>query len=86
MSVPAIRQSTIMGHPVMGDVVNLNQFRKKRDRKEAENKARENRIKFGRTGLQKKLDRDETRRNITELERKKLTRDERHDDDSPSKR
>ncbi|WP_334129532.1 DUF4169 family protein [Sneathiella sp.] len=68
----------------MGDVVNLNQFRKKRNRKEAEDKARDNRVKYGRTGFQKKLERLENQRKLTDLERKKLTREDHDDDDPPS--
>ena len=41
----------------MGDVVNLRQVRKARDKTEKEAKAAENRIRHGRTGAQKAADR-----------------------------
>lgn len=70
----------------MGDVVNLNQFRKTQKRKEADAKARDNRAKYGRTGPQKKRDKIESERNAAELDRKKLSRpDTDETDGSPSK-
>ena len=42
----------------MGDVVNLNRFRKRRARDEDERRAAENRVRFGRT----KADRDKAAR------------------------
>jgi|TARA_R110002072_G_scaffold107901_3_gene234403 hypothetical protein len=69
----------------MGDVVNLNRFRKNRDRKKNEEDARNNRIRYGRTGQQKKLDRAESERNKTEVEQKKLIRDDEDGEDPPAK-
>lgn len=46
----------------MGDVVNLNQFRKQRARAASAKKADENRVRFGRT-------KDEKARQVTEFER-----------------
>ena len=66
----------------MGDVVNLNRFRKNRDRKKNEEDARNNRIRYGRTGQQKKLDRAESERNKTEVEQKKLIRDDEDGEDT----
>ena len=62
----------------MGDVVNLNQFRKKQDRKKAEELARNNRVRFGRNSQQKKQDKDQIQRGKTDLDQKKLspTRDD----------
>ncbi|WP_373086157.1 DUF4169 family protein [Sneathiella sp.] len=58
----------------MGDVVSLNQFRKKHDRKITEKKARENRILFGRTSTEKKSDKDQKSKNTLQLDQKKLER------------
>lgn len=41
----------------MGDVVNLNKFRKERAREAARRAARGNRLRFGRTGAEKSTDR-----------------------------
>ncbi|HEX9808502.1 MAG TPA: DUF4169 family protein, partial [Alphaproteobacteria bacterium] len=41
----------------MGEVVNLNQYRKNRSRDAERRAARENRIRFGRTGAEKASDR-----------------------------
>ena len=46
----------------MGDVINLRQARKARDRAEKEAQARENRTRFGRTGAEKRRDTDEAER------------------------
>lgn len=46
----------------MGEVVNLNRFRKQAARQEAEAKAAENRVRFGRTGAEKAKDKDEQAR------------------------
>lgn len=43
----------------MGEVVNLNRFRKQAERRDAEAKAAENRTRFGRTGAEKAKDRAE---------------------------
>lgn len=41
----------------MGDVVNLNKYRKERAREAEKRGARENRLRFGRTGVSKAADR-----------------------------
>jgi hypothetical protein len=46
----------------MGEVINLRQFRKARERAEAEAEARTNRAKFGRTKAQRVRDADEEAR------------------------
>ncbi len=46
----------------MGDVVNLNQFRKERDRRRKAVQAAINRERFGRTKAEKEQDRDEVSR------------------------
>ncbi|WP_340151091.1 DUF4169 family protein [uncultured Sneathiella sp.] len=67
----------------MGDVVNLNQFRKKQGRKKAEELARNNRVRFGRTSLQKKQDKSQLQRGKSELDQKKLS-PARDDEETPS--
>jgi hypothetical protein len=64
----------------MGDVVNLNKFRKKRKKAEAESVARENRTRFGRTKHQHKSDDARKRKNVTELDQKKLQTPTQADD------
>ena len=56
----------------MGDLVNLNQFRKERNRKAAEDLARNNRASFGRTSAQKKKDLDKKKKRDALLDQKKL--------------
>ncbi|MCF8465871.1 MAG: DUF4169 family protein [Sneathiella sp.] len=66
----------------MGDVVSLNQFRKKRDRKNSETTARNNRVRFGRTLNQRQTDNDQRARKDAELENKKLTRTPKDNEES----
>ena len=61
----------------MGDVVNLRQARKRRDRRAAEDKAAENRAKFGMTKTEKAQARDEAERLARHVDG---TRRERDDD------
>ena len=56
----------------MGDVVNLNRFRKTRDRAERAKEAEANRIRFGRTKAEKDRDRQEAERRAQDLNGKKL--------------
>ncbi|MCH8918952.1 MAG: DUF4169 family protein [Alphaproteobacteria bacterium] len=56
----------------MGDVVNLNQYRKKRQRDEKSRAARENRARFGRTGAEASGQRHEAEKAGDELGRKRL--------------
>ena len=56
----------------MGDVVNLNGFRRRKERQGAERKAAENRAKFGRTGAEKALLRTEVERDKKDLDGKRL--------------
>jgi hypothetical protein len=56
----------------MGDVVNLNRFRKTRDRAERVKDAEANRIRFGRTKAEKERDRQEAERKSQDLDGKKL--------------
>jgi hypothetical protein len=56
----------------MADVVNLNRFRKMREREEREKVAEENRVRFGRTKAEKQRDRQERERRASELDGKKV--------------
>ena len=56
----------------MGDVVNLNQYRKKRQRDEKSRRARENRARFGRSGAEISGQRHEVEKAGDELARKRL--------------
>lgn len=56
----------------MGDVVNLNRFRKTRERAERAKEAEANRIRFGRTKVEKVRDKKETERKTQTLDGKKL--------------
>lgn len=40
----------------MGDIVNLNKYRKERQREAEKRAARDNRVRYGRTGLEKAAD------------------------------
>lgn len=57
----------------MGDVINLNQYRKRRERGEMAKKARENRARSDRTGAEKAAQRHEKERAGAEMERKLLS-------------
>ncbi len=63
----------------MGDVINLNKFRKERQREAEKKAARDNRVRFGRSGAEKATDRATTERAEAELSGKK--RDSLRDDD-----
>ena len=56
----------------MGEVINLSRYRKRRERTLKEAKAAENRTRFGRTGTEKKSDRQEAERHRRDLDGKKL--------------
>ncbi|CAO3429627.1 DUF4169 family protein [Azospirillum doebereinerae] len=56
----------------MGDVVNLNRFRKTRERAERAKEADANRVRFGRTKAEKLRDRQEAERGTQDLDGKKL--------------
>lgn len=57
----------------MGEVVNLNRFRKARAKAEAEKTAEENRAAFGRTKVEKRQTSTELNRADQDLDGKKLT-------------
>ncbi len=56
----------------MADIVNFNQFRKRRDRREAEKSAAENRIRHGRTKADRQMERRENEKAAKDLEDKRL--------------
>ncbi len=60
----------------MGDVINLNQYRKAKARAEKERLAAENRVRHGRTRGERKATKAEQEREAAELEGKRLTDDE----------
>lgn len=52
----------------MAEIVNLNRFRKAKQRSEAQQRATENRVRFGRSKAEKASDRDETARRERSLD------------------
>ncbi|TDQ83463.1 uncharacterized protein DUF4169 [Dongia mobilis] len=52
----------------MAEIVNLNRFRKTKQRSEAQQRAAENRVRFGRSKAEKASDRDETARREQNLD------------------
>ena len=56
----------------MGDIINLNQYRKRRERDEKAKKARGNRAKYGRTRADQASQRHEAEKTGEDLERKRL--------------
>lgn len=56
----------------MGDVVNLNRFRKTRERAERAKEADANRIRFGRTKAEKERERKEAERTAQTLDGKRI--------------
>ncbi len=60
----------------MGDVINMNRFRKAKASEAAEKQAAENRIRYGKTGAEKKRDKAEERIFEKRHEGHRLTRDD----------
>jgi hypothetical protein len=56
----------------MADIVNLNQYRKKRDRQTAAKEAAENRVRFGRTKAERSKGRREADKAAKDLDDKRL--------------
>ena len=56
----------------MGDVVNLNSFRKRKEKARAERLAAEHRVRFGRTATEKATARREAERDKKDLDGKRL--------------
>jgi hypothetical protein len=61
-----------IGDRAMGDVVNLNRFRKTREKAERTKEAEANRARFGRTKTEKERDRKEAERKTQTLDGHKL--------------
>lgn len=59
----------------MGDVVNLNRFRKTLARSRAAEQAAENRARYGRTRTERQHDTDERERLKSELDRHRLDKE-----------
>ena len=56
----------------MADIVNLNQYRKRRDRRDAEKTAAENRIRHGRNKAERQKERGENEKAAKDLDDKRL--------------
>lgn len=79
------RHATADGKADMGDVVNLNQFRKRRERDRKVARATENRARHGISTAKHRLTKAEAERRRKELESKRLQRpDSNQDDTDPS--
>ncbi len=65
----------------MGDIVNLNKFRKKKNKDQSAQKASENRILFGRTKNDKAADKREKKKTQSDLDNKKLNKNKPIDND-----
>ena len=57
----------------MGDIINLNQYRKQRAHDEDAKRARSNRARFGRTGGEKAAEESTAKKAGEELEQKRLS-------------
>jgi hypothetical protein len=56
----------------MADIVNLNQYRKRRERRDAEKAAAENRVRHGRTKVDRQKERRENDKAAKDIEDKRL--------------
>jgi hypothetical protein len=56
----------------MADIVNLNQYRKRRDRHAVNKRAAENRVRHGRTKIERERGKQETEKNRKDLDDKRL--------------
>jgi hypothetical protein len=65
---------TAKGHFTMGDIVNLNKYRKRRRRLEATRKASENRAQFGRDKAERATTQAERERQAKTLDGQRLDR------------
>lgn len=64
----------------MGEVVNLNQYRKKREKQLAQTQAEANRAKFGRTKIQTRKDLADEKSRKADLDSKLVERQEQTDE------
>lgn len=60
----------------MGEIVNLNRFRKRAARAEADTKASANRAKYGRSRTERLRDEAQARRDDTHLDQHRLSRED----------
>lgn len=67
----------------MGEVVNLNRFRKRRQRKQAERTAADNRRKHGRTHAERAAERDQRERAAKRLDQHHLGQPRPDPSDTP---
>lgn len=65
------------GNEEMAEIVNLNRYRKAREKERAKDRAAENRIRHGRTKEEKRRDADEHERDVRSLD------GAQRDDDTP---
>ncbi|HKW52293.1 MAG TPA: DUF4169 family protein [Stellaceae bacterium] len=56
----------------MADIVNLNQYRKRRDRHDAEKAAAENRVRHGRRKVDRQKERRENEKAVKDIDDKRL--------------
>jgi hypothetical protein len=56
----------------MADIVNLNQYRKRRDRRDGEKAAAENRVRHGRSKAERQKDRRENDKAAKDIDDKRL--------------
>jgi Domain of unknown function (DUF4169) len=68
----------------MGDIVNLNQFRKKKKEKAAKKKANQNRHIHGRSKIERQADKIQQEIDANKLQNKKLIKKPKADDGSNS--
>lgn len=56
----------------MAEIVNLNRYRKKRDKEATQKEAAENRVRYGRSKSERRKDRHETAKTAQDLDDKRL--------------
>lgn len=69
----------------MAEIVNLNRFRKAKQRSEAQQRATENRVRFGRSKAEKASDRDDSRRREQALDAARRQEPEAAADPNPAR-
>lgn len=71
-----MRRDTYFELEGMGEIVNLKRARKDKARRERDSEAAANRLRFGRTKAQKKLDQDTAERSKHSIDGKRLEDDD----------
>lgn len=73
---------------ILGDIINLKQFKKRKNRAEKQQQAEQNRILFGRTKAEKNFARNQQEKSARFLQQNRLeppsSGTPHHDDDQPS--